>query len=86
MVFQGLFIDIQRRDTSKCTRYQQVYAAHCISMILWGENRWVPFERLWGIKDMRVIFSTMNNRTREVSQESLDDIEAIYPEYEREKV
>ena len=83
LVTHGFFINQNEKNEETCTVYQQVHAAHCISNILWNENKWIPFEDLWGLKNMRVVYENMTGRIREVSQESLDMIEDLFPEYER---
>ena len=86
LVHGGFFDSIRVRRVGSCTIYQQVYAAHCISTILWKKNHWKPFEDLWGIKNMRVTFKTMQERPKEVSQDSIDDIEDLFPEYKRRSI
>lgn len=64
------------------TEYQAAACAHHISFILWGKNRWKPFESLWGKSNMAQTYNRIPTDANETSVRSVDD---LFPENKPQK-
>lgn len=58
------------------TKYHAAQAAHNISKILWGENKWSPFEKLWGMHNLAQTFIKITVE----SKKTLKQIDNLFPE------
>lgn len=70
------FCDTNYHWNKDKTNYQAAQAAHHISWLLWKKNKWNPFEKLWGLKNMA---STFNN-IYQANKESIKEIDDVFPE------
>ena len=68
---------------SEKTECQAALCAHHISIILWEKNRWKPFEILWGKSNMA---QTYNRASIDANQQSLKEIDELFPENKPQKV
>lgn len=70
------FCDINYHWNKDKTKYQAAWAAHNISLLLWGSNKWKPFEILWGFNNMAGIY----NKMFQANDDSIKEIDGLFPE------
>ena len=81
LVDKGFCTSDYKWNTEK-TIYQATLVAHHISIILWGSNKWKPFEELWKFKNMA---QTFNRSTTDANQDSLREVDDLFPENKPQK-
>lgn len=70
------FCDINYHWNKDKTKYQATQAAHHISFLLWGSNKWKPFETLWRFNNMAGIY----NKMFQANDDSIKEIDGLFPE------
>ena len=70
------FCDINYHWNKEKTKYQATQAAHHISFLLWGSNKWKPFETLWRFNNMAGIY----NKMFQANDDSIKEIDGLFPE------